>query len=75
MGLLCFRVPGVEARLRVRERKHPKRYWCDPGLVRAMKRSTGQVLPEERGTLFEGLVAQLLRAYRDYADFSGRIRP
>lgn len=31
-----------------------------------MKRSTGPVLPEEKGALFEGLVAQLLRAYRDY---------
>ncbi len=64
--LLCFRVPGLEARLRVRERKLPKWYWCDPGLVRAMKRSAGPVLPEEKGALFEGLVAQLLRAYRDY---------
>lgn len=32
-----------------------------------MKRSTGPVLPEEKGALVEGLVAQLLRAYRDYA--------
>jgi predicted AAA+ superfamily ATPase len=52
--------------LRVRERKLPKWYWCDPGLVRAMKRSFGALVPEERGALFEGLVAQLLRAYRDY---------
>jgi len=64
--LLCFRVPGLEAKLRVRERKHPKWYWCDPGMVRAMKRSAGPVLPEEKGALFEGLVAQLLRASRDY---------
>jgi len=66
--LLCFRLPAYEARLRVRERKHPKLYWCDPGLVRAMKRSTGEVVPEERGALFEGLVAQVLRAYKDYRD-------
>ena len=64
--LLCFRLPAYEARLRVRERKLPKWYWCDPGLVRAMKYSSGNVTPEERGSLFEGLVAQLLRAYRDY---------
>jgi predicted AAA+ superfamily ATPase len=64
--LLCFRLPAYEARLRVRERKHPKWYWCDPGLVRAMKRSFGPVVPEERGALFEGLVAQVIRAYRDY---------
>jgi predicted AAA+ superfamily ATPase len=66
--LLCFRLPAFEARLRVKERKLPKWYWCDPGIVRSMKRSRGPVLHEERGALFEGVVAQLLRAYRDYAD-------
>mgnify|MGYP001027012096 FL=1 len=50
----------------MRERKLPKWYWCDPGLVRSMKRSSGPVAPEERGALFEGLVAQTIRAYRDY---------
>ena len=64
--LLCFRLPGYEAKLRVRERKTPKWYWCDPGMVRAMKRSSGGVTQEERGALFEGLVAQMLRAYKDY---------
>lgn len=64
--LLCFRLPAYAAKLRVRERKLPKSYWCDPGLVRAMKRSSGEVVPEERGALFEGLVAQVIRAYRDY---------
>ncbi len=64
--LLCFRLPAYEAKARVRERKLPKWYWCDPGIVRAMKRASGPVLAEERGTLFEGLVAQTLRAYRDY---------
>jgi len=63
---LCFRLPAYEAKLRVRERKLPKWYWCDPGIVRAMKRATGGVAPEERGALFEGMVAQLLRAYKDY---------
>jgi len=64
--LLCFRLPAYEAKLRVRERKLPKWYWCDPGLVRAMKRTSGELIPEERGALFEGLVAQAIRAYRDY---------
>jgi len=64
--LLCFRLPAYEAKLRVRERKLPKWYWCDPGIVRAMKRASDTVTPEERGALFEGLVAQLLRAYKDY---------
>ncbi|MBW2428877.1 MAG: DUF4143 domain-containing protein [Deltaproteobacteria bacterium] len=64
--LLCFRLPAYEAKIRVRERKLPKWYWCDPGLVRAIKRSPGAPIPEEKGPLFEGLVAQLLRAYKDY---------
>jgi predicted AAA+ superfamily ATPase len=65
--LLCFRVPGFEGRLRVRERRLPKWYWCDPGLVRAMRGARGEPSSEERGALFEGFVAQMLRAYRDYA--------
>ncbi len=64
--LLCFRLPAYEAKLRVRERKLPKWYWCDPGIVRAMKHSPRGVAPEERGALFEGIVAQLLRAYQGY---------
>jgi len=64
--LLCFRLPTYEAKLRVRERKLPKWYWCDPGIVRSMKRVTGSLAPEEKGALFEGIVAQVLRAYKDY---------
>lgn len=64
--LLAFRLPAFEARLRVRERRHPKLYWADPGLPRAMKRQLGPPGAEERGHLFEGWVASLLRAYRDY---------
>ena len=66
--LLCFRLPAFEAKLRVRERKLPKWYWCDPGIVRAMKGQKGPPAPEERGTLFEGLVAQMIRSYMDYRD-------
>ena len=64
--LLAFRLPGFEAKLRVRERKHPKLYWVDPGLARAAKEHLGPVAPEERGPLFEGLVAGCLRAWNDY---------
>ena len=67
--LLCFRLSAFETKLRVRERKHPKWYWCDPGLVRAVKRSSGALIPEELGPLFEGLVAQLLRAYKDLSPY------
>jgi uncharacterized protein len=64
--LLCFRLPAYEAKLRVRERKLPKWYWCDSGIVRSMKRTSGVLAPEERGALFEGMVAQVLRASKDY---------
>jgi predicted AAA+ superfamily ATPase len=64
--LLCFRVPAFEARLRIRERRHPKLYWFDPGVVRAVAGRTGELHPEERGPLFEGWVAALLRAAGDY---------
>lgn len=66
--LVCFRLPAYEARLRVRERKHPKLFWIDPGLVRAVKKQLGPLAVEERGALLEGFVATLLRAYGEYRD-------
>jgi predicted AAA+ superfamily ATPase len=64
--LVAYRLKAFTARLRVKERKHPKLYWVDAGLVRALKNVRGQPAPEERGHLFEGFVAGVLRAYRDY---------
>ena len=61
--LLAFRLPAFQPRLRVRERRHPKLYWVDPGLVRAVKRLHGPIAPEERGALLEGWVLHLLRAH------------
>jgi predicted AAA+ superfamily ATPase len=66
--LLAFRLPAFEGRMRVRERRHPKLYWVDAGVVRALKRQLGPVTAEERGTLFEGWVANLLRIHNDYRD-------
>jgi predicted AAA+ superfamily ATPase len=63
--LLTFRLPAYEARLRVRERKHPKLYWIDPGLLRAIKKYFGPVTNEERGSLLEGWVLSLLRTYAE----------
>lgn len=63
--LLATRLPAFESRLRARERRHPKLYWVDPGLVRAAKRQLGPLGLEERGPLFEGLVLTLLRAHND----------
>jgi predicted AAA+ superfamily ATPase len=64
--LLAYRLPAFEAKIRVRERRHPKLYWVDPGLPRAMKRQLGPLTAEERGHAFEGWIAGVLRAYRDY---------
>jgi len=64
--LLGFRLAAFATRLRVREKRKPKFYWIDPGLVRSLKGLSPIVAPEERGHLFEGWIAQLLRAYHDY---------
>ncbi len=61
--LLAIRLPAFESRLRARERRHPKLYWVDPGVVRAAKRQFGDLAAEERGALFEGVVLSLLRAH------------
>ena len=61
--LLTWRLPAFEAKLRVRERRRPKLYWVDPGLVRAVKRQFGPLSAEERGALFEGWLLGLLRAH------------
>ncbi|HSF16207.1 MAG TPA: DUF4143 domain-containing protein [Vicinamibacteria bacterium] len=66
--LLTFRLPAYEAKLRVRERKHPKLYWVDSGLVRAIKKQFGRVAAEERGALLEGWILTLLRAYAEERD-------
>ncbi len=65
--LLATLLPAFDARLRARERRHPKLYWVDPGIVRAAKRQLGAVAAEERGALFEGWVLTVLRAHNDRA--------
>ena len=64
--LLTVRLPAFEAKLKVRERRRPKLYWADPGLVRAVKRQLGPVAAEERGALVEGWVLGLLRAHNEH---------
>ena len=68
-GSICLMgaATGYQAKLRVRERKHPKLYWTDPGLVRAVKRQLGPTTAEETGPLFEGFVLHLLRAHAEEA--------
>lgn len=66
--LLVSLLPGFEPRLRVRERKHPKLYWVDPGVVRAARRQLGPVQAGERGSLLEGLVHTMLRAHNEVGE-------
>ena len=63
--LLAFRLPAYETKMRVRERKLPKLYWVDPGVVRAVKRQLGAVVAEEKGPLFESWVATTLRTHAE----------
>ena len=63
--LLATLLPAFEPRLRGRERRHPKLYWADPGLVRAAKRQLGPVGAEERGSLLEGWILTVLRAHNE----------
>ncbi len=64
--LLAVQLPAFEAKLRTRERRRPKLYWADPGLVRAVKRQLGPVAGEERGALLEGWVLEQLRAHNEH---------
>ena len=66
--LLAYRLRAYEAKLRVRERKLPKLYWVDPGIVRGVKRQLGGLAVEERGSLMEGVVLTTLRAHAEAAD-------
>ncbi len=70
---LAFRVPSLEAELRVRERSHPKLYWVDPGVVRAVRGARGPPSAEERGPLLEGFTAMLLKAYAEYRGLFERL--
>ncbi len=72
--LLASRLPAFEAKLRVRERRRPKLYWTDPGLVRAAKGIRGPLAPEERGALFEGWVLGLLNAYAQERELFDEVR-
>lgn len=63
--LMAVRLEAFEPRLRARERRHPKLFWTDAGIVRAAKRQLGPLAAEERGPLFEGLVFNLLRSHND----------
>ena len=60
---LTWQLPAYDGKLRVKERKHPKLYWTDAGVVRAVRREFHAPTDLERGALFEGWIALLLKAY------------
>ena len=66
--MMGFFVPPYTPKLRMREKKNKKFYLIDPGLARTLKNNFGAVSAEEKGFLFEGMVAQILRAYKSYKD-------
>lgn len=73
--LIAVWVRPWQPRLKVREAAHPKFYFFDPGVVRAL---TGRVRDsldsEERGALLETLVLHELRAHMSIANTGGEIR-
>jgi predicted AAA+ superfamily ATPase len=68
---LAWLLPAFEARLRVKERRHPKLYWTDSGVVRGVRREFHPPTSAERGPLFEGWIGQLLRGYGESASGTG----
>ncbi|MEX2393222.1 MAG: ATP-binding protein, partial [Actinomycetota bacterium] len=66
--LLSFRLPVFTRRARRRMTVHPKFYWADTGVFRALRPRGPLDRPEEiAGAALEGLVAQLLSAWIDYS--------
>lgn len=57
----------------MRERKHPKLYWVDSGLVRAAKKQLGDLSMEERGALFEGWLLMLIRAHAEESELCDEV--
>ncbi len=64
--LLAFRLPAFETKLRIKEKRHPKLYFVDPGIVRSLKKNLYPVAAEEYGHLFEGWFVNYLRTYNFY---------
>lgn len=71
--LLAFRLPPFEAKLRVRERRHPKLNWIDAGLVRTVRGDRGHVERAELGALLEGWSANLLRTHDEHDELFDEI--
>lgn len=73
--LVGVRVPAWQPRLKVREVAHPKFYFFDPGVVRAVAGTLrAPVHDSERGPLLETWVLHELRAHLQLAQCGGEIQ-
>jgi predicted AAA+ superfamily ATPase len=67
-------LPAWQPRAKVKEARHPKFYFFDPGVVRAIAGRTRDPLgTEERGGLLETLVLHELRAWMNVANCGGEL--
>lgn len=64
--LIAFRLAPFQANIRVREKKHPKLYFIDSGIVRALKKNLYPLAQEERGSMFEGWFVNYVRSMGEY---------
>lgn len=72
--LLAFRLPVFARRARRRVTAHPRFFLVDAGLFRALRPAGPLDRPEEaRGAALEGLVAQHLRAWKDYSRSAAKL--
>jgi uncharacterized protein len=67
-------LPAFRPRARIKEVQHPKFYFFDPGLVRALARRSREPLDSaERGPLLETLVLHELRSEIEYSGIGGEL--
>jgi predicted AAA+ superfamily ATPase len=67
-------LPAWRPRAKVKEARHPKFFFFDPGVVRAIAGRTREALgQEERGALLETLVLHELRAWINVANCGGEL--
>ena len=72
--LLGVWLPAWRPRARVKEVGHPKFYFFDTGVVRAMAGRARQPLEsQERGTLLESFILHELRAHMEHAQIGGKL--
>lgn len=73
--LIGVMVPAWQPRLKVREVAHPRFYFFDPGVARAVAgRIRAQVHDSERGALLETWVLHELRAHMQLARTGGEVQ-